>query len=44
MEDKIMPVKYVFVTGGVVLVAVTVDAIKESPVMRERFAHIFKRK
>ena len=32
------------VTGGVVLVAVTVDAIKENPVMRERFAHIFKRK
>lgn len=32
------------VTGGVVLVAVTIDAIKENPVMKDRFARIFKRK
>lgn len=32
------------VTGGVVLVAVTVDAIKANPVMREKFARKFKRK
>lgn len=32
------------VTGGVVLVAVTIDAVKENPVMRDKFARIFKRK
>ena len=32
------------VTGGVVLVAVTIDAIKENPIMRDKFARIFKRK
>lgn len=32
------------VTGGVVLAAVTVDAIKENPVMRDKFARIFKKK
>lgn len=32
------------VTGGVVLVAVTIDAIKENPVMKDKFARIFKRK
>lgn len=32
------------VTGGVVLVAVTVDALKENPTMRDKVAHLFKRK
>ena len=32
------------VTGGVVLVAVTVDAIKENPVMRDKVGRLFKRK
>ena len=32
------------VTGGVVLVAVTIDAIEENPIMRDKFARIFKRK
>ncbi|MEY8285492.1 ABC transporter permease [Lachnospiraceae bacterium 50-23] len=32
------------VTGGVVLVAVTIDAVKENPVMRDKVARIFKRK
>ena len=32
------------VTGGVVLVAVTIDAVKENPVMRDKVAGIFKRK
>lgn len=30
------------VTGGVVLVAVTIDAVKENPVMRDKVARIFK--
>ena len=32
------------VTGGVVLIAVTVDAIKENPVMRDKVGRLFKRK
>ena len=32
------------VTGGVVLVAVTVDALKENPTMRDKVAHLIKRK
>lgn len=32
------------VTGGVVLVAVTVDALKENPTMRDKVSHLFKRK
>lgn len=32
------------VTGGVVLVAVTVDAIKENPVMRDKVGRLFKKK
>ena len=32
------------VTGGVVLIAVTVDAIKENPVMRDKVTRVFKKK
>ena len=32
------------VTGGVVLVAVTIDAIKENPVMRDKVTRMFKKK
>ena len=32
------------VTGGVVLVAVTVDALKENPTMRDKVAHLIKKK
>ncbi|WP_302955416.1 ABC transporter permease [[Clostridium] scindens] len=32
------------VTGGVVLIAVVIDAMKENPVMREKMVRIFKRK
>lgn len=31
------------VTGGVVLIAVTIDAIKENPVMRDKVARMFKK-
>ena len=31
------------VTGSVVLVAVTVDAIKENPILREKFSSLFKK-
>lgn len=32
------------VTGGVVLIAVVIDAMKENPVMREKMVRLFKRK
>lgn len=32
------------VTGGVVLIAVTIDAIKENPVMRDKVGRMFKKK
>ena len=32
------------VTGGVVLIAVVIDAMKENPVMREKMVRMFKRK
>lgn len=31
------------VTGGVVLIAVTIDAIKENPVMRDKVMRMFKK-